>query len=218
MGRTRRIALGIVLVPLALAPSLSAVAQLPDSALRGPCADWSVSALRLETKKRIHVRAKDVPGYPHEDPRLHDPAAWPSTARIGGAQCSLRVEELGRDRISRVRSLDQVAPKSGVALWYESAPWRGWTSRRGPYYCWLSLGSKRWVHDRSWKNPGDRRSEGTYVYYTSGELYLYERQGLNEVFDRNGCLVACNTSGSYYYLGRQVSPREFNLRTSELLR
>ena len=218
MGRTRRIALAIVLLPLAWVSSPRAVAQVPDSTLHAPCVGWSVSALPPKLARRIHKRAKDVPAYPHEDPSLNDPATWPGTARIGGAQCSLRVEELGRNRISRARSLDEVAPKNGVALWYESAPWKGWGSRRGPYYCCYSLGSKRWVHDRSWMNPGAHKSTGIYIYYTSGELYLYEREGLDEVFDRNGCLVACNASGSCYYLGRRASPHEFNLRVSELLR
>src|SRR4051812_44101033 len=128
-----------------------------------PCTDWD-HTLALELKKMVHRRAKDVPKFPHDDPQLREPSGWPNTIRIEGVPCSLRVQESGGDWVKDVRSLAEVSSTSGVCLYYESAPWKGWQSRRGPFYCWYVLGSKRWLHERSWGGP-------IYQYYPSGRLY-----------------------------------------------
>jgi len=244
MSSVRRIALTIVLLAIPRPSSPQGMRQISDSTLSAPCADWNGTRLAPEVTGRIHKRSNDVPPFPNEDPHLRDPGAWPSTTRFGGAQCSLRVEELGGGWVRKVRSLKEVRPKNGVCLYYECAPWKGWGSRRGPFYCWYSDGSERWLKERSWKAPDSLRSvTDTYQYYRSGELYRresrndsahpehFDPQGpyewFDEVFERNGRLVACGYSKmdgagaqtmACYYLGKQVGYREFGDRMAEFSR
>jgi hypothetical protein len=192
--------------------------QPPDSTMQPPCVEWKLAALSPVIRDKIHLRAKDVPPLPHEDPRLRDPKAWPGTTRIGGSVCSLRVEAL----------LDGRATCHS----YECAPWRGDRSRRGSSFCWLTDESGTWLEERSWIAPDSLRSMVTIQEYRSGELLKYgsRNEGLSEwfteLFDRSGCLVACGYSKldgagarttACYFLGTKVGYREFEDRVADFL-
>ena len=223
--RTIRIVVILALF-MSVAPRAGAKAstQSPDSTLTTPRVEWKLATLSPEARKSIHVSAKDVPSFPNEDPRLRDPKAWPTTTRIGGAICSLRVGG---------------GPVGLHSLYYQSAPWKGLQSKRGPYYFWRSLGSGEWLTERSWVVRDSRQTHiDTYQYYHTGELIRYQRtrssgqpllffqhrrsEGLDEVFARNGCLVASAywVDGKLvgcYYLGGQVGYQEYLDRTGELI-
>jgi len=221
--------LGLVL-SMASPAGAKASIQPPDSALQVPCVEWKLAALSPVIRDRIHVRAKDVPPFPKEDPRLRDPKAWPTTTRIGGEVCSLRVE----------------GPLDGRATchFYECAPWKGWRSRRGPFFCWFTDESGTRLEERSWLTPDSLRSiVDIYQEYRSGELLkhdsrndsnhpgTYDPQGpyewFTELFSRKGCLVACGYSKldgtgtrttACYFLGKEVGYREFQDRKVDFLR
>jgi hypothetical protein len=211
-----RFTTALLLLTLTLSPGLESRAQVQHSSARAPCWDWSTLPLESEVTNRIHKSAKKVPAFPKEGQRFRDPTDWPMTTRIEGVRCSLRVQELGGDWVRDVRSLEEVSSKNGVCLYYEGPPWSGWGSRRGPFYCWYTIGYKWWLHERSWQSRG-ALGTGIYQYYRSGELYRYEGEGLNEVFDQNGCLLALRYSASYYWLGTQIGSREFYERVAKLV-
>ena len=243
MGSLRTIALLAILVSFAPCVRAQQDLQPPGPPWTRPCVDWNLAALSPVIRERIHVSARSVPPFPNEDPRLRDPHAWETTTRIGWGVCSLRVVECGPDWFKQVRSLGEVSAGNGYCLYYEGAPWTGWGARRGPFYCWSSRGSERWLSERSWEAGDSIRSiKETYQYYPSGELRRHESRNesiyagglgaqgpyewFDEVFAREGCLVACAYAkkdstrasvASCYFLGKQVAYREFQERKADFM-
>lgn len=223
---------------------LSAVAsgvQGGDSVMDAPHISWRISELVPAIASRIHITADRVPAFPREKRELRDARKWPKTTVIGGLRCILRVQELGGDYIADLKSLDQLRPGAAYGLHYEVAGWTGWKASRGPSYYWRSDGR---LYERSWRSPDTTRSiTDTYQYYTSGELLRHSHRNdsltpgvpdpqgpyewFDEVFARNGDLVACGYSKmdgagartlAFYVLGKGVGYDEFQSAKVDFIR
>jgi len=234
------IGLAVFALSIARPAEAEGTARPANQTLETPCPKWNLAALSPEARKRIHLRAKDVPPFPNEDPRLRDAENWPTAASIGGEVCSLRVQEMDYDVVKTVRSLSEVHPKNGYCLYYQAAPWTVRAPKRGPFYCWWPTPFGKWLTERS-STVQDKHGTTTeiYQYYPSGDLLIHERtyrsshpvmffqrerrEHLEESFDSSGCLVAWgfwvdNKRVGSYYLGRQVGFEEFGERKVELIR
>jgi hypothetical protein len=168
-----------------------------------PCLRWNLSALRSDVRKRIHLRAGDVPPFPNEDLRLRDAKNWPTTARWGGEVCSLRIVELDNDVVRPVRSLSEIHSRNGYCLSYQAVHPKERSPKIGPFYCWWPTPNGVWLTEQS-NRLQDKRGTVTETYqrYPGGDLMLYEHtytrnhrffqhepgEHLEEIFDQGGCL------------------------------
>jgi len=201
--------------------------EAPATRPEPPCVQWKLAAFPSEARTRMHLKAKDVPTFPNENPRLREAKNWPTMVRIGGQACSLRISEQDYDVVKRVQSLSEISPRNRYCLHYEAAPQRGRSSTRGPFYCWSQTASGPWLTERSWEAESSHgESTETYLYYPSGELLMYEctrrwteglfskrdhREHVEEAFNRSGCLLVFgywkdNEPIGTFYLGRPVDP------------
>lgn len=227
---------------MAIAPLPRPDLSIPDSVLVAPKIEWKRSDLPLVISRRIHVRADQVPPFPHEEEAMRDARAWPKRKVLFGRTYELCVTELGGDTFREVSSLDQVRSGCGWSLYYSkdaSNREARWRSRMGPAYYWDSDGR---LTERAWHNlDGIRDVTHDYQYLPTGQLVRYsyrsdsrqpksDPQGpfewFNEDFAREGALVLCGYSktdgqganvGSFYYLGDSLSYRDFSRRQADFL-
>jgi hypothetical protein len=202
----------------------------PSNSPADPAVDWDRAALAPAIRDKVHLTVKEVPTFPHEDPKLINPGSWPPVTYVKGAPCFLKIETGRGDKLWNVSSLNQVKPGAYLSLFYESGPWGGRLSHSGPTYRWRG---KR-LFERYWteRSGGDYEIRG-YMYYASGQLFRYshrktsydprkEPKGPFEVFEelfaRDGALIGCSYAAgggpapiSYagYWLGSDVSYGQF---------
>src|SRR2546425_7832100 len=86
-----------LLLFLAAAPMLSHAAV-----------DWRRTALAPAIRDKVHFTIKEVPRFPHDDPKLMNPGSWPSITYVKSAPCFLKIETGAGDARWRVTSLNQV--------------------------------------------------------------------------------------------------------------
>ncbi|HZI89701.1 MAG TPA: hypothetical protein VFD83_04540 [Candidatus Polarisedimenticolia bacterium] len=183
----------------------------------------------VELRDRVHMSARQVPGFPDEDPKLAQLKNWPRRRPIEGMSCELRVE-------NSVYDTPTPAPRTGLtvarsAYYLCRRPWWPWgkPQRRGPHYTWTSGGQ---LLERAYT----RSRNDVLIYQTdrSGRLVGFEDQkhGVTEYFDENGVLIA----GEYapialdwraegyrggtvsVWLGQRVTHVEFVRRRAKLFR
>lgn len=170
---------------------------------RDAAARWDLGSLHPEVRRRIHLRAVDVPSFPRENPALRNPRRWPRTMTIQGRRCVLQIHGAEHGRSAMLpRSIDDIQRLSPFTLFY-TEPGSSSTEEVGPAYMWSSPG--RLVR-RSWSEVrGGFRLRQEYGYHDSGELFLYAeshtRQNprlslrydrFSEFFDRKGRLVGAS--------------------------
>lgn len=127
---------------------------------------WDLRRLHPEVRRRVHLRASQVPPFPHDDPALMDPKRWPRELRIQGRRCVLRVEAVVEGRSAMFpRTLESLDPKRPFTLYY--AP-HGSSEQLGPVYFWGRAGQ---LVDRRWIEVRDGyRITHEYGYHSSGRL------------------------------------------------
>jgi len=192
--------------------------------------EWNRTALAPAIRDKVHFTVKEVPRFPHEDPKLMNPGSWPSITFIRSVPCFLKIETGAGDVRWTAKSLNQVKPGAYLSLFYESGPWGGRHSRSGPTYCWRG---KRLLQ-RYWTEPRGRGHEThDYMYYDTGHLFRYShrvtdfdpRKGprgpfelLEEIFARDGTMLGCGYAARVgsapssfvgYWLGGEVTGGEF---------
>lgn len=134
-------------------------------------ARWDLRDLHPEVRSRVHLRASDVPRFPHGDPALMDPRRWPKRMTIQGRRCVLNVQAVVQGRSAmRPRALESLDPNAPFTLFY--TPARGASREQlGPVYFW---GSRGHLVDRRWIEVRDGfRVTYEYGYHDSGRLFRY---------------------------------------------
>lgn len=121
----------------------------------------------------------------------------------------MRVETGESDVVWFVGALREVKPGAYFSLFYSRRPNDFWSTRLGPTYCWRGDGT---LTERYWK---DADAVCDYLYYKTGQLFRYNGQGLEEIFARDGSLIACHYGGVYYWLGNETSRSDYQRLESE---
>lgn len=161
------------------------------------------------------MTAREVPGFPEDDPKLMDLKYWPEKRRIGGWDCELQVK----------RRRDTSAYYLCHPGWW---PW-GKPEMRGPHYTWASDGR---LLERAYTRS--RQDVIVYQIDRSGRLAGFQdrKLGTTEYFDADGVLIAGEyqpvnldwRSDGYrggtvsVWLGNRVTHEEFVKRRAVLFR
>jgi hypothetical protein len=133
------------------------------------------------------MTARDVPGFPEDDPKLAQVKNWPQKREINGWDCELKVGSAildfnwppKRASFSRTTSASYVCHRR----WW---PW-GKPEMRGPHYTWASDGQ---LLERAYTRS--RKDVLVYQIDRSGRLAGFEdwKIGTTEYFDADGVLIA----------------------------
>ena len=123
------------------------------------------------------MTARDVPGFPENDPKLRNVKNWPKKRRIEGWDCKLKVSEWIIDGRHWTDAAYQCRPR-----WW---PW-GTPEMLGPFYSWASDGQ---VEVRGYARS--RTDALTYQMDRAGRLvgFLDRKNGVAESFDPDGVLI-----------------------------
>jgi hypothetical protein len=129
----------------------------------------------------VHASAREVPGFPNDDPKLMQLKNWPKKREIDGWNCELKVSNAC---ITGARSI------MVTSAYYLCHPrWWPWgkAQMRGPHYTWTSAGH---LMERAY---GTSRKDGVvYQMDPAGRLAGFQdrKQGVVEYFDADGALIA----------------------------
>ena len=165
------------------------------------------------------MTAREVPGFPEDDPKLRNAKNWPQKRRIDGWDCKLKISETVIDG------------RHWTNAYYQCRrPWWPWGKPEmlGPFYSWTSGGQ---IEVRAYTRS--RTDAQTYQVDRAGRLvgFLDRKNGVSEYFDADGVLIG----GEYepvhldwraqgyrggtvsVWLGERISHDEFLRRRKDLL-
>jgi len=171
------------------------------------------------------MTARDVPGFPENDPKLMNVKNWPAKRRIEGWDCELKTSRM---YVDTVRPLPPGFNPTSSAYYDCRRWWWPWgkPQMRGPLYSWTSDG-------RLLERAYNRSKSDAVIYQVdrSGRLTVFmdRKQGTTEYFDADGVLIAGEyrpvnldwKSEGYrggtvsVWLGDRVSHEEFMRRVRE---